>query len=97
MEKRKNYCTLSPDTILGVYIGDACKLHDTHYRLNPKIMTRKETDLVFLEQLKEKLNKWYNRWIAYLYYFVVRLLCGPSWERWKYFWFLGFIPIPRRK
>ena len=24
----KDYCTLSPDVVNGVYIGDCCKLHD---------------------------------------------------------------------
>lgn len=89
-----NYCTFSPDKIFKIYIGDCCQIHDYHYQLDKKIQTRKETDIEFLNNLKNKLNKWYNIWIAYIYYIAVRLFCKTSWERWKYKWvFFGLIPI----
>jgi len=92
--KKTNYCTFSPDSIFGIYIGDACKRHDEEYRAKDKILTRKEADQLFLWFLKLKLKKWYNIWIAYLYYISVRLFVKPSWKRWEYHWLFGFIPLP---
>lgn len=48
-DKKQNYCTASPDVILGVVINFGCYLHDRQYRnevINRK--TRKEAD----EQLR---------------------------------------------
>ena len=28
MSKKKDYCTWFPDTFMGIYIGDCCKIHD---------------------------------------------------------------------
>ena len=94
--KKTNYCTFSPDTIFGIYIGDACKTHDKHYQSDPKKQTRLQTDINFLNDLKQLLNKWYNIWIAYIYYFAVRLFCKSSWKRWEYNWYLRIIPIKKK-
>jgi len=94
MVKKTNYCTFSPDTIGKVYIGDLCSWHDTHYKLDMKLYERKRVDQLFRESVKNRLTKGW-KWTAYLYYFAVRVFCGPSWQRWKYRWFLGFIPIRR--
>lgn len=92
--KTKDYCTLSPDSIFGVYIGDCCRIHDYHYQKYDKELTRKQADKLFLDMLKFKLNKWYNHWISYTYYFAVRLIFKASWERWNYNWFFfGLIPM----
>lgn len=95
MESKTNYCTFSPDWIGKYYIGECCKLHDVQYRKAKKSMTRKEADLMFLYFLMRKLPR-YLYFIAYLYYFAVRLFTGPSWKRWEYRWYFGFIPIRRK-
>lgn len=91
---KTNYCTLSPDKVFGIYIGDICKKHDNEYRKDPKTMTRINVDRLFHLRLKERLNKTF---IPKVYYYCVRLFCGPSWQRWKYYWLFGYIPIPRIK
>jgi len=96
VNKKTNYCTLSPDNIFGIYIGDACRIHDEFYQSDPKIFNRKDVDKIFLGYLLIELNKWYNIWIAYLYYFIVRIFCKPSWKRWEYKWYFGIIPIKRK-
>ncbi len=99
--KKLNYCTLSPDTIFGVYIGYSCKEHDSYYREDPKTIDRKTADnklrngikLDFAFAKKPKLG----RLVATIYYYAVRMFCKPSWERYKYKWvFFGFIPIRRK-
>lgn len=88
----KSYCTFSPDTIFGHYIGKCCKLHDAQYRKYRKSMTRKEADLMFAYCLRKKLPR-YLHIIAFFYYLAVRMFSGPSWKRWEYKWFLGIFPI----
>ena len=91
--KKTNHCTWSPDGIGKYYWGDACKRHDKEYRSYPKNMTREEADLKFLKELKNKMP---FEWLAYFYYYVVRLISKPGWERWKYHW-LGILAIKRRQ
>jgi len=95
----KDYCTMSPDKIFGVYVGDACEAHDWHYQQDEKSNSRKEVDLMFRRQIemnfeyegKPKLGKV----VAFFYYWAVRAFSGRSWERWKYRWLFGIIPIKR--
>ena len=98
---KENYCTLSPDTLFGVYIGDCCKEHDKQYQSDPKTKERAEVDSEFRNNIiktftkagKQKIGKI----VGHIYYLAVRIFCGPSWKRWNYHWFLGYIPIPRSK
>ncbi len=92
--KKISYCTFSPDWIGKYYIGDCCKIHDAQYKKYRKSVTRKEADLMFAYCLRKKLPR-YLHFIAPMYYFAVRLFSGPSWERWEYKWYFGFIPIRR--
>jgi len=88
----KSHCTFSPDGLFGYNWGECCKQHDTEYRKKVKTKTRKETDLLLFNCMKSKLPNWLI-FLPYIYYYMVRLLCIPSWERWNYKWYLGVIPI----
>ena len=90
----RTHCTFSPDKIFGYYIGDCCKWHDQQYRRKRKKFTRKETDEKFRKLLLIRLPT-YLHFIAWIYYFAVRLFSGSSWKRWEYEWLLGIIPIKR--
>ncbi len=101
MKKKDNYCTLSPDTIFGVYIGYACKTHDSYYREDPKSVSRKKADeilrrdIIFDFALAGKPIL--GRIVGNIYYCAVRMFCKPSWERYNYKWvFFGLIPIRRK-
>lgn len=81
----KDWCSLSPDSIFGVDISVACKKHDyAYYDLykkvnNPKNQAkRKEADRLLKERIIELGAP---RWIACIYYFMVRLFGG--WGLWK--------------
>ncbi len=93
--KKTNYCTLAPDNIFGYYIGGCCHYHDDRYKDDPKKMTRKEADIKFLRCMKSILPL-YLHFVAYSYYYAVRLFSGPGWERWKYKWYFGIIAIRRQ-
>jgi len=93
--KKTNYCTFAPDKIGKYYIGYACRDHDSYYQDDDKYCSRKEADTEFLKDLLD-IFPWYLEWVAFLYYFAVRLTCKPAWKRWEYKWYLGFIPIRRR-
>lgn len=55
--KKDNYCSMSPDRILGVLINHSCYLHDRHYRNERKIRkTRKEADILLKDLIYEKLK-----------------------------------------
>ena len=90
-----NFCTFAPDGIGDCYWGDICEEHDMQYRKYEKTCTRKEADLDLYNGMKKRI-KGYLFFLPYLYYIVVRLLCGPSWERWKYKWYLGIVPVRRK-
>jgi len=92
--KKTSYCSLSPDGIGKYYWGDVCKRHDQEYQKYNKSLPRKEIDLRFLEELKEKMP---FKFLAYLYYFFVRIFSGASWKRWQYNWYLGVIAIKKKE
>jgi len=55
---KKNYCTWSPDTILGVTINHGCYLHDRHYRNERKHrFTRKGADQLLRNCIYRDLKK----------------------------------------
>lgn len=57
-DPKKNYCTMSPDVILGVVINFGCFLHDRQYRnevVERKI--RKEADLQLRDCIYRDLKK----------------------------------------
>ena len=66
----KHHCDYSFDGLFGYYWGDKCLIHDKDYWY--KKISRKEADIKLREGIKEKLPK-YLHWIAWLYYFGVRV------------------------
>ena len=84
-DPKENYCTLSPDSILGVKINYACYLHDRQYRnevINRK--TRKQADQDLKNRIYEKLTlsgyKKVGLIVSKLYYIVVRLTGWKVWD-----------------
>lgn len=70
-----NYCTLAPDNILGVYLGNICLQHDIEY-INKEI-SRKEADLMLRESIRA-YGGVFNI-IGYIYYFFVRIFGRFYW------------------
>lgn len=104
----KKGCTFFPDKLLGFDFSKACKWHDHHYRLQRKRYTREEVDKRFYLGLqfeiyhkcgddKTLIRYRLGRFIAKMMYFAVRKFAKPSWKRWQYRWYLGFIPIKRKE
>ena len=71
MGLKKDYCSYSPEKILGIYIGDACLLHDIAYYTGGNKLNRKEADIQLRENIKAKGKRLFL--IAWMYYFAVRL------------------------
>lgn len=71
-----DHCTGSPEGLFGYYWGNKCKIHDEDYY--HQHITRKEADIKLREGMKEKLP-FRLHWIAWIYYFAVRLI---SWIFW---------------
>ena len=75
-----------PETIWGLYIGDACKIHDWMYEEGRTVEDKEEADRVFLNnilRLIDRDDKWYRpkfflRLRARTYYVTVTLLGGPA-------------------
>ncbi len=83
--KKQSYCTFSPDGLFGYYWGNHCKKHDKEYKKYKKTMTRKQADIELREGIASELP-WSLKWIAWIYYFTVRVLSKPGWKRWEYNW-----------
>ena len=83
-DKDENYCTMSPDTILGVKINYACYLHDRQYRNEVKERkSRLEADKQLREGIYRALevkNKFLAYIISTLYYCAVRIFASKNWE-----------------
>lgn len=82
--KNEDYCTMSPDKILGVNHNYGCFLHDRQYRnevVNRK--TRKEADIQLRDVMYRtyiKNNKRCIGWIiSRIYYFAVRIFAKRAW------------------
>lgn len=76
---KKDYCTWSPDVVLGVDIGfKACKWHDEDYY--KKKRSRKEADVLFRDRIfkafKDKNKKIAGYVVSRIYYIAVRLFGG---------------------
>ena len=55
-DPRFDYCTMSPDVVLGVVINYGCYIHDRHYRNERKVrLTRKEADQLMRDIIYAKL------------------------------------------
>jgi len=83
---KENYCTLSPDKILGVNINYGCYLHDRQYRNEvKKRKTRLEADKElqrsiendFLSAGKPRLGYI----VGFLYFLGVRIMGLFTWVR----------------
>jgi hypothetical protein len=73
MPKESDYCSLSPDYILGNYIGSACKSHDLAYsQPNLTRQRRLEADIALKNDIKALLP-FYLKFVAYIYFVAVRL------------------------
>ena len=56
--KNENFCTMSPDNILGATINYGCYLHDRQYRNEVKFRkTRKQSDQVLKNRIYKDLKK----------------------------------------
>ncbi len=84
----KDYCSYSPDTIFGYYIGDCCKTHDRQYNLVDWNAVhfyelRKYVDEEFRFNLKAALPT-HLHFIAWIYYFGVRILGSKIFSKFKW-------------
>ena len=83
--KKTNYCTFAPDRFLKWDWSIHCQFHDREYKKFRKSMTRKEADIMLREGMKSELP-FLLHWVAWIYYFVVRVFSKPGWKRWDYNW-----------
>lgn len=75
-----------PDSIWGVYVGEACAVHDYMYHVGRSDEDKKEADRVFLNNLLRLLTKrkpWYIpdylvKSRARKYYLAVKYFGGPA-------------------
>lgn len=74
--REKDYCTCAPDNFLGLYVGDACKVHDEHYQTG---VPRREADIQFRINITSKggVRAFFCGWI---YFFGVRLFGWAFYE-----------------
>lgn len=72
--KKTDYCTMSPDTIWGTYIGDVCKQHDEDYTTHQ--VTRAEAD----KYLRWGIQAKGLYWTGWLYWLGVRLFGWIAWR-----------------
>lgn len=57
-DKNKNYCSMSPDSILGIYINYGCYIHDRHYRNERQSrLSRKRADQLLRNFVYRDLKK----------------------------------------
>ena len=84
-DKNLNYCSYSPESILGVKINYACYLHDRQYRNEVKIRkTRKQADLDLRNRIYGKLTlanlRKVGLIVSRIYYLIVRVLGKKAWN-----------------
>lgn len=76
--------SLVPDSLLGLDIKDACRVHDWMYHHGKTKEQRKEADIVFLDNMKGLINKsksssplkFLRGGLAKIYYLGVRIFGG---------------------
>lgn len=83
--KDHDFCSYSPDKILGVNHNYGCYLHDRQYRNEvKKRKTRKQADIQLRDVMYgvySKNNKKILGWIvSRIYYIVVRIFGGITWK-----------------
>lgn len=83
--KNANYCSYSPDSIVGVNFNYACYFHDRQYRNEVKHRkTRKEADQELRRVIYNKFVDADKRILGFvvssIYYYFVRLFGGSSWR-----------------
>ena len=77
---------LVPDTMYGLSVKPACKIHDWMYFMGETIEDKKEADRVFLNNMLRivvAVTKWWilrklRIWRAYTYYKAVKQFGGPA-------------------
>ena len=84
--KEENYCTLSPDTLMGVTFNFGCYLHDRHYRNEVKNrLTRKGADVLLRRRIQKSFNiagkQRRGFIISWIYYIAVRLTGSLFWKK----------------
>lgn len=79
---KQDYCSSSPDLVLGVDIGDCCALHDKNYITG--IVSREQADVQLREDIKTRFaeaNKPIRGFIvSWVYYFGVRIFGSSRWS-----------------
>ena len=70
----KDYCSYSPDWILGVYIGDACEQHD--YEYENQNVSRLKSDWNLCKNISKK--RWWLFPVGFIYFVGVRYF-GRKW------------------
>ena len=77
-----NFCTCSPDKVLGVYLGNLCLEHDLNY-IHQNI-SRKEADKLLRERIIHEFKlygfKYTGYLIANIYYLFVRMFGSFYWK-----------------
>ena len=77
MHMKKDYCSYSPDSIFGVYIGSACKQHDEEYWKGN--VTRLKADWnLFLNIIN---TRWFLFPIGIIYFLMVRIFGGKRYGK----------------
>lgn len=84
-EEGADYCSFSPDVILGVRISKCCHNHDRQYRNEVKRRkSRLGADMALRDEIKAEFNKknkdLIGLLVSYIYYLGVRLFCGKFWK-----------------
>lgn len=80
---------ITPDTLYGLCISEACDIHDWMYAFGKKIEDKEEADRVFLNNLVRIINggsrwlMWIRRQRAMKYYSAVKDFGGPAFWRGK--------------
>ena len=77
----KDYCSMSPDKLFGIYFGDACKLHDKAYsESNGKGFWKKaKADLLLGYRIAKKSKRLIP--VGFVYFIVTLFLGGFWWGR----------------
>lgn len=83
--KKKDYCSCSPEKLWGVKFNYACYLHDVQYGGKiPNRKTRKQADQKLREVIIREFSKKGKIKLGYIvgniYYYAVRIFGRLSWK-----------------
>jgi len=77
---------MAPEKLAGVYLADACKVHDLDYSKAGKETSRDVADTRLRDNIiiiyKSKNKAFLGYIIGYIYYVFVRIFGGFYWKTW---------------